>query len=594
MAESSLVRVASALNDSKAGLPFLLRAPFQVRNLVTDSRLGELAGFAEAEGTTSLLWAPLIGRQRTLGALALLTQGARSWTQMELQWLDIFANVLSVTLENTHLFQDLATEKSQLQVLVDNVPEGVFTTDAQGRVLTWNAAAHRITGWSLADVAGRRCAELIRCSTVEETWCETRCPLKIAMQTVARFDSGVHGVSLARADGTAVPVFITSGPIVSDDGTAMGAVLVFRDITKEKEIEQMKEDFLATITHDLKSPLASVMGYAELMLNPKLGPLNDNQQEFVQSILRSSKTLQFLIDNILEITRMEAGEMQFNPRAFNIGSVLAEIREMFVPLAAPKSLRLEVRCDDAIIVRGDRDKIKEVFINLYANAVKFTRPGGAITTTVEATDERVTIRVADTGKGIAADQIARLFERFAQVKSDERRGTGLGLYIVRRIIQAHEESVEVQSEVGVGTTFSFGLPRVRIQGGDALGVLVVDRDEETSATVQRILEEEGIATALANTARDALRAVSQRKPRVLLIDSQLPELTSENLLEELKSASSREGRELGILMLCNWREDVPVESERRVYRPPEATELLRKVRALIPTEPATGAQREAS
>lgn len=582
--EGRLAPLAAALNSSHVGLPFLLRAPLQVKRLQTEARFSELSAFAAESNLTSLLWAPLTGRQRTVGALALFSDVPRTWTQTELQWLDIFTNMLSVALENTDLFQDLAAEKSQLQVLVDNVPEGVFTTDRHGRVLTWNAAAHRITGWTPAEVVGLRCAELIRCQTVDQIWCETACPLQIAMGEAGRFDSGVHSVSILRADGEKVPVFITSAPVHDDGGEGGGAILVFRDITKEKEIERMKEDFLATITHDLKSPLASVMGYAELLLNPKLGEVNANQQEFVHSILRSSKTLQFLIDNILELTRMEAGRMQFNPRSFNLGGVLAEILEMFAPLAAPKSLRLEVSCDAGVVVRGDRDKLKEVFINLYANAIKFTRPGGRILTEVEVDDERVRIRVSDTGKGISVDQLPRLFERFAQVKTDERRGTGLGLYIVRRILQAHGETIDVHSEVGVGTAFSFGLPRVRTEGTAVVerGVLVLERDEETSDNVRRILEEQGIATALANSASDALRLVTQRKPQVLLVDSQLPELVSENLLDALKSASAREGQALRVVLLCDWREDSAVDADARVYRPLDESELLRRVRSLIP------------
>jgi PAS domain S-box-containing protein len=578
-------RLAAAVNQSQQGLPFFLRSPFQCKALGKDERFSDLQPVASAEGLHGMLWAPLNGRQRTVGALALFTSAPRVWTQMEMQWLDIFAGMLTVTLENISLFQDLASEKTQLQVLIDNVPEGVFTADAAGRVLTWNAAAMAITGWSLSEVSGRPCADFIRCQTVDEVWCGEKCPLKLAMDGAARYDSGVQNLAVVHRDGTRVPVFITSGPIRDEEGRIVGSILVFRDITKEKEIEQMKEDFLATITHDLKSPLASVMGYAELLLNPRLGEVNPGHREFIDAILRSSKTLQFLIDNILEITRMEAGQMTFNPGIFNLGTLIAEIQEMFLPLAAPKALRLDVEMEPAVIVRGDRDKLKEVFINLYSNAIKFTRPNGRILVQIQCAEDRATISFSDTGKGIAADQLARLFEKFAQVKSDEKRGTGLGLYIVRRILQAHGEEIEVSSEVGVGTTFRFGLARARTDGAEngQSAVLVVERDEETSEGVRRTLEEEGITTMLANSARDALRAVREGKPQLLVIDSQLPEIASENLLDELRAASSTEGHSLRVLLLCDWREESSPDADMHIYRPLDANELLRKVRALIQT-----------
>ena len=581
--ESSLPLLQSGLEQSTLGLTHFLETSFQVGDLQRDPRFASMERVAREEALVSMLWSPLTGRRRSVGALALFSSSRRVWTQMELQWQDIFTNMLSTTLENASLFQDLASEKSQLQVLVDNVPEGVFTTDARGRIQTWNVAAQVITGWRLGDVLGQACSAFIKCQTVDEILCERRCPLRVAMEGRTRFDSGVENIVLLKSNQERLPVFVTTGPIQSDDGRVVGAILVFRDITKEKEIEQIKEDFLATITHDLKSPLASVMGYSELLLNPKLGPLNQRQKEFIDAITRSSKTLQFLIDNILEITRMEAGRMVFHPGLFNLALLLNEVHEMFLPLASPKSLSLETKVDDGLIVRGDRDRIKEVFINLYANAIKFTRARGRVETRVVGTRDRVEIRVGDTGKGIPADQIGRLFEKFAQLKRDEKQGTGLGLYIVRRILQAHGEEISVESEVGVGTTFIFGLPRVTPDTTDSgrRMVLIVNQDGEAAELMQRSLETEGITTVIAANGPDALRAVSQRRPQLAVVDSTMLDGAAADLLGEIKTASAACGDSVRVVLLCDWREEDRVDADLQIYRPLEGTELLQKVRALI-------------
>ncbi|HEY4000682.1 MAG TPA: ATP-binding protein [Candidatus Xenobia bacterium] len=403
----------------------------------------------------SLLWTLLSGRHGMVGALALLSQRPRSWSRDELQWLDIFAKVISIALENISLFYDLADEKNQLQLLIDNMPEGVFTTDRDGRVLTWNDAGGKVTDWHAEDIVGRPCSAFLQCQTVDGVWCATQCPLKLAMDGQKRWDSGLNNVFMVRRDGSKVPVFITAAPV----GEETGAILVFRDITKEKEIEQVKEDFLATITHDLKSPLSSIVGYTELLRHPRVGTLGETQLEFLEAITRSSKTLQILIDNILESTRMESGQMVYNPTSFGLGALLEELREMFVPLVGPKHLQMIFQPEADIQIFADREKIKEVFVNLLSNSVKFTRDHGHIKIGTEAMPgaEQVRIILEDSGKGIPPDQLHRLFLKFSQVKG-ERGGTGLGLYIVKKILEAHGQTVHVTSTQGVGTTFTFTLP----------------------------------------------------------------------------------------------------------------------------------------
>lgn len=450
MTEAFAGPLADAINRS--GL--LVQGSSQMRDVSRDPRLSAAAGSFK-----SMLWGPLSGRRATVGALMLCTGHVRTWSPDELRWLDIFSKVISIAMENISLFHDLAGEKNQLQILVDNMPEGVFTTDRQGRVLTWNEAGEKITGWTADEIIGRSCAAFLQCQTVDLVWCASQCPLRVAMDGQKRYDSGLASVFVVTRTGEKIPVFITSAPITDESGAITGSILVFRDITKEKEIEQVKEDFLATITHDLKSPLASIMGYTELLRNPRVGPVSDTQIEFLEAIARSSKTLQILIDNILESTRMESGQMVYNQAPFGLQGLMDEVREMFLPLISPKQLKLEFSVAGDLQVFGDREKLKEVFVNLLSNSVKFTRDHGSIKVRAqhEADTELVRIQIEDSGKGIAPDQLHRLFLKFSQVKG-ERGGTGLGLYIVKKILEAHGQTVRVTSTPGVGTTFIFTLP----------------------------------------------------------------------------------------------------------------------------------------
>jgi PAS domain S-box-containing protein len=573
------------ISSDSADINFLLRSTFQVKECRKDPRFAFFSNLAIRESLVSLLWSPLIGRQRIIGTLALFTSSVRSWTQEESQWLDIFGNMLSMTLENIFLLQDLFSEKNQLQVLIDNMPEGVFTTDGDGKILTWNIAASNITGWNLSEVSGKNCSLFVKCQTVDHaSWCEEGCPSHKAMREGSKVDSGIHSVFVKNRQGVTVPTFITSAPIYNEEGKVAGSIVVFRDITKEKEIEQMKEDFLATITHDLRSPLASIMGYTELLLNPKLGEVSCTQKEFLEAILRSSKTLQILISNILESTRMEAGKAVYNMGLFNLEALLAELAEMFRPMTQHKHITMAVEIDENIIVYGDREKIKEIFINLFSNATKFTGERGTISTMADVKDGKVIVKVSDTGKGIPSKAISTLFQKFSQVKG-EKGGTGLGLYIVKRILEAHGQEITVESVEGRGTTFTFTLdrfkPEERAPQADGLGakILLIDKDRAFSEHLKSRLVDEGFEVFQAFNVDNALLLAQGDPPDVLVLDSKLPDLNLQLFHDQLKALRTTE--RIPVILVCEWREDVPPYIDAHLYKPIDHNAFHKKIRALL-------------
>ncbi len=197
------------------------------------------------------------------------------------------------------------------------------------------------------------------------------------------------------------------------------------------------------------------MGYSELMESPKAGELSKKQKEFNDAIMRSCKTLDILINNILMNARFEAGEMQYNFYEFSVYELFNEVYEMFHPIANYKKIRL-IPQENKLIAVADREKIKEVLSNLLGNAIKFVPEQGSIMLRGTYEEGKIHISVSDTGKGIQEDEIPRLFEKFAQARG-EKRGTGLGLYIIKKIIEAHGQTISVNSTPGRGTLFTFTL-----------------------------------------------------------------------------------------------------------------------------------------
>jgi PAS domain S-box-containing protein len=562
-----------------------MRSNFQVRDITADSKYSSIMPHMERENVRGMLWSPLMGRNRVIGALALFSTESRTWSKEETQWLEIFANFFSMTLENVNLLNDLFSEKSQLQKLVENVPEGVFTTDVDGEIIVWNRAAESITGYCASEAAGRSCSDVIKCRDREKHLCDIKCFVKRSMETKEKFDSGIEDVFIVHKNGHFVPVFIASVPINDEDGRVTGTIVVFRDITEEKEIEQMKEEFLATITHDLKSPLASIMGYIELILNPNLGELNSEQREFADAILRSGKTLQILINNILESTRMEAGKVNLHPVLFKLQSLVKEIEEMFRPLFNYKMLKFEINIDSSIMAYGDRDKIKEVFINLVSNAVKFTPESGKISVSAEIKEDNkdiVEINVRDTGKGIPETAIPTLFKKFSQVKG-QKRGTGLGLYICRRILEVHNHGIKVESVVGEGTVFTFSLSRRRTDT-KCTGrkcILVINRNESIREEIIQHFEGTDYQVHNAKNLEETKNILENETslPGAVLLDWHLPNRESLFVLGAIRENSK--WQDLPVILLCEQHEELDGDYDALVRKPINLAELQAKTDSFI-------------
>lgn len=225
----------------------------------------------------------------------------------------------------------------------------------------------------------------------------------------------------------------------------------------QKQIDQIKEEFVATITHDLKSPVASIIGFADLLTNPTYGEISSRKMHFARIIKHASELLLGLINNILSASKIEAGKMTYTFTYFNLSELMHEIIEVFEPQFLQKGIECQSICPEDICVHADRFWLRQVFYNLLSNAIKFTPQGGKITLQAVPGNDKVDIEVKDTGQGIPESERGKLFQKYSQVQGD-RRGTGLGLYIVKHILVGHNSQVSMESEVGKGSTFYFSLP----------------------------------------------------------------------------------------------------------------------------------------
>ena len=227
-------------------------------------------------------------------------------------------------------------------------------------------------------------------------------------------------------------------------------------------VNRAKNEFIMNISHELRVPLNSVIGFSDLLLEGAFGPLNTRQSKYVSNILLSGESLLEIIDNLLDISRLEAGEKTLNSEEIDIASLLGEVRISLLSSASKKKIAVELKVDTSIEnIRADRTKLRQIVYNLISNAIKFTPEKGKVTVSASKKEEMLEIKVSDTGTGLLKEYYEKMFTPLAQADSSKvlkSGGAGLGLYIVKNLIYLHGGKIRVDSEVGKGSTFTFALP----------------------------------------------------------------------------------------------------------------------------------------
>ena len=274
-------------------------------------------------------------------------------------------------------------------------------------------------------------------------------------------------MNLLTRSGRRVPVSVSSAPILDPRGRVMGAVDVVRDVSQEREIDEVKSALISTVSHELRTPLTLIHGFAELLALRETMTAQ-RQRAAAAEILEASRRLARLIDDLLSVSRMESGRLVIDPRPIELACVVERVLSPFRTIAARHVLRAEIPAPMPLVL-GDPDKLEQVLTNLVGNAIKYSPGGGEVLVSANQDNGFVQINIRDQGIGMSPREMSKLFEKFYRVDRDEVRragGTGLGLYISKRLVDMHGGRIWAQSWPGAGSMFSFTLP---LQNGSAPG-----------------------------------------------------------------------------------------------------------------------------
>jgi two-component system phosphate regulon sensor histidine kinase PhoR len=351
------------------------------------------------------------------------------------------------------LLQAHREEAFKIRAILSSIADGVLVIDSHGRIIMMNNAAERILG----DMAHDFSAGMLREQPTVQLGTLYEVPAgALSADEVRRFEINQRVISAH------------AGPVITDDGQLLGTVVVLRDITREAEIDRLKDAFIEQVSHELRTPLTAVKGYSDLMLQTAGGQVPDKYMEFLTIINRHADSLVTMITELLDISQMEAKSMSLRLERIDLNELVGATVDEWRDRIIEKGLRLEVRPDpQGTSIVGDRRRLNWAIKQLVSNAYHYTDPGGRIEVSVAANSETASIAVKDTGIGITPEDQKYLFTRFfrstTRIHSNER-GVGLGLYIVKAVAEAHRGKIEVDSQVGQGSTFRLMLPLDELEG----------------------------------------------------------------------------------------------------------------------------------
>ena len=441
---------------------------------------------------------------------------------------------------------EAAVYRAQLAAIVDSSDDVIVSKTLDGIITSWNRSAEVLFGWTAAEAVGKHITLIIpddRRSEEDGVLARLRRGERIDhFETVRR-----------RKDGSLVHVSITVSPIRDSSGRIVGASKIARDITERRRIEQQREellareqraradaeranrakdDFLATLSHELRTPLNAILGWTHVLATARRDA--DMIDRALETITRNAKQQARLIDDLLDVSAILGGKLGLDIRPVDLGSVLTAAVDSVRPAADAKKIELLTRlAPPAGPMRGDPERLQQVFWNLLSNAIKFTSPGGRVDMVLEFVGARAVVRVSDTGIGIPPDLLPMIFERFRQADSSMTRshgGLGLGLAIVKQLVEMHGGHVEAASPgEGRGATLTVTLelgsleqPARKLESVvlssfgrcDDIGVLLVDDDEDGRKLVQILLEQCGAHVTTAASGPEGLAAMQRTPPDI--------------------------------------------------------------------------------
>jgi PAS domain S-box-containing protein len=468
--EKELKQIRLKMGEGIAGYVAYTGESVLVPDVSKDPRFAKRVDEQTKFITRSVICVPLKVRNQTIGVVQVLNKitGA-SFSKSEIKFLEALASQAAIAIENANLYEhleeraeqlnkelkeaniNLSIEKLRIESIIQSMEDAVIAIDKENKVVLVNRVAEKIFNINASHAFGVEISNFKINQTVIDNF-RVVLDSKVTIKNEVKFHFG-------NKEHIFAAVFT---PIVGEKKEAAGSVAVFRDITEIKELDKMKSEFLNMVSHELRTPLTPIQAYSELMLIRNMD--SEKVKSYAEIINKETQRLGSLIGDLLDLSRIESGKgLSLTLEEVDVINFLKDIYEMYKNTSQKHKIILTVP-EKSEIILFDKNKMSQVMINLLSNAIKYSPDGGNINIIMEDKNDRIYITVKDEGIGISKEDLPRIFEKFYRVQSEAVRkisGTGIGLPIVKYIIELHNGDIEVKSELGKGSEFTFYIPKIK-------------------------------------------------------------------------------------------------------------------------------------
>ncbi len=468
-------------NEGLAGWVLKHRQAAVIGQLDDDPRWKQLAQHHGRH--KSAIAVPLMANQDALGVMILLSPQANAFDEDQMRLVAAAANQVGAAINNAELYRLIRDQAERLggmlrgqqveatksRAILEGIADGVLVTDAEGHVILFNAACERVLGIERDEIVGRLVTEFIGIyGNAGQAW--IKAITQWSLEPGSYRPGETFSERLELEDQRVILVHLA--PVTTGD-EYLGSVSVIRDITREVEVDRLKSEFVTNVSHELRTPMTSIKGYADILLIGAVGQLSSEQAKFVEVIKSNADRLSLLVNDLLDISRIESGKVELAIQAFDMGDLVSEVAETLKGRIDDehKPMRIQVEVTPNLpLVRGDRKRVTQIIMNLADNAFTYSHADGTIVLRAQLTADEVLVLVSDSGVGIAPADQPRLFDRFYRGEDAlvlASAGTGLGLPIARQLAEMHGGRLWLESStLGQGSTFGLALPVTKETAGD--------------------------------------------------------------------------------------------------------------------------------
>ncbi len=408
------------------------------------------------------LAAPISLGSKVLGALVVSGRDDE-FGEHDIKVLNVAASRLAVLIENANLYHDVNSRRERWEAVFKFTEEGIIIFDGQGKVVGFNTAAAKLTGCKADEAIGKDFTKVVKSVSQEGVNLAAISPIHQVLtdgKTIAKSQQLIES-----ADAEQIWTEISYSPIMDNNGRVTSGLAIIRNIQKDREVEEIKSDFISIVSHELRTPLSAIKGFLSMIINKDFGELNDKQFHFLNRVYQSNQRMVDLVEDLLDASHIESGKINLvqNPTAPE--AIINEVVSELASKGFERQILLKVKRRQRLpLVLADENRLRQILTNLIDNAIKYSFPKGEVVIDFKVVGDELITTVSDSGVGISPAQVERIFQKFGRVynpMSVQAGGSGLGLYIVKRLVESHGGKIWATGREGKGSKFSFSLPIAR-------------------------------------------------------------------------------------------------------------------------------------